>query len=143
MPLGTLALHQIEAKLPKVISPQTHGIIDYCHVAFFAGMAAVCWKSNRRAAIAAAGTSAFVLVESLLTDYKYGVKRVIPFSVHGQMDGGFAATSLALPKILGITDTAAGKVFQVNAFVEAAVVGMTDWSNERARAEEAQGSNGW
>ena len=83
MALGTLALHQLEAKLPKIISPKTHGLIDYSHAAFFATVAAVCWKSNRKAAIAAAGTSAFVLVQSLLTDYRWGVEKLIPFEVHG------------------------------------------------------------
>jgi hypothetical protein len=136
MALGTLALHQLEAKLPKVISPKTHGLIDYGHAAFFATVAAVLWKSNRKAAVAAAGTSAFVLVQSLLTDYKWGAKKVIPFDVHGQMDGAFAAASLGIPKAFGFADTPAAKIFQVNAFVESTVVGLTDWNNERARAEE-------
>lgn len=136
MPLGTLALHQIETRLPKVISPTAHGVIDYSHAAFFAGMAALCWKKNRPAAIAAAGTSAFILVQSLLTDYKLGVKHVIPFAVHGKMDAGFAAASLAVPSAFGFGGTAAARVFQANAFVESAVVGMTDWSSDRARAEE-------
>ena len=131
-----MALHKIQTSLPKVISPTTHGIVDYCHAAFFATMAIVAWNKNRRAAVAAATTSAFVLVESLLTDYKPGVKRVIPFSVHGQLDGSFAAASLAIPKVFGFSDTGAAKIFTVNAFVEAAVVGLTDWSDERARAEE-------
>lgn len=136
MALGTLALHQLEAKLPKVISPSTHGIIDYCHAAFFATLAAVCWKSNRRAAVAAASTSALVLVQSLLTDYKWGVQKLMPFSVHGQIDGGFAALSLGIPKTFGFEGTVPARIFQVNAFVEATVVGLTDWSDERARAEE-------
>ena len=136
MPLGTIALHQIETRLPKVISPTTHGVIDYCHVAFFAGMAAVCWKNNKPAALAAAGTSAMLLAEALLTDYKLGVKRVLPFSKHGQIDGGFAALSFAIPKSFGFAGTGAARVYQANGFVAAAVVGLTDWSNERARAEE-------
>ena len=136
MPFTTVALQQIEARLPKIISPTTHGIIDYCHAAFFAGMAAVCWKTNKRAAIAAAGTSALVLVESLLTDYKPGVKRILPFTVHGQIDGGFAAISLAIPKTFGFAGTNEAKIFQINAFVEATVVGLTDWNDERARAEQ-------
>ncbi len=135
MALGTLALHQLEARLPKVISPQIHGIIDYSHAVFFATVAAVCWKRNRPAALAAATTSALVLVESLLTDYKYGVRKVIPFSVHGQMDGGFAAASLAIPKAFGFEGTVPATIFHANAFVEAAVVGLTDWSDDRARAE--------
>ena len=136
MPLGTLALHQIETKLPKVISPTMHGVIDYSHAAFFATMAVVCWKKNKPAALAAASTSALVLLQSLFTDYKPGVKRVIPFAVHGQMDAGFAAVSLGIPKLFGFSDTKAANVFRANAFVEAAVVGLTDFSSESAWAEE-------
>ena len=136
MALGTLALHQLEAKLPKVISPKTHGIIDYCHAAFFATVAVVCWKSNRRAALAAAGTSALVIVQGLLTDYKWGIKKVIPFETHGQMDGGFAALSLGIPKTFGFEGTVPATIFHVNAFVEATIVGLTDWNNERAHAGE-------
>lgn len=136
MALGTLALHQLEAKLPKVISPKTHGLIDYGHAAFFATVAAVCWKSNRKAAIAAAGTSALVLVQSLLTDYRWGVQKLIPFEVHGEMDGGFAALSLGIPKAFGFEETPAANIFRANAFVEATVVGLTDWNNQRAHAGE-------
>ena len=136
MPLATAALQQLEARLPKVISPTTHGIIDYCHSAFFATFAILCWKRNRPAAIAAAGTSALVLVQSLFTDYKPGVKRLLPFSVHGQLDGGFAAFSLAIPRTFGFAGTKSARVFQANALVEATVVGLTDWSDKRARAEE-------
>ena len=136
MPLGTLALQQIEAKLPKVISPKVHGLIDYSHAAFFATVAAICWKTNRRAAAAAAGTSALVLVQSLLTDYRWGAAKVIPFEVHGQMDGGFAALSLGIPKAFGFEGTGPAKIFEVNAFVEATIVGLTDWNNERAHAGE-------
>ena len=136
MPLATMALHRLQTNLPKVISPTTHGVVDYCHAAFFASVALACWKSNRRAAVAAAGTSALVLVQSLFTDYKPGAVRVMPFSLHGQLDGGFAVISLAIPKMFGFSDTKAANIFRVNAFVEAAVVGMTDWSDERARAEE-------
>ena len=136
MALGTLALQQLEAKLPKVISPKTHGIIDYCHAAFFATLALVYWNKNRRAAAAAASTSGLVLVQSLLTDYKWGVAKLIPFEVHGQIDGAFAAFSLGIPKMFGFEGTGPAKIFEANAFVEATVVGLTDWSNERARAEE-------
>ncbi len=136
MALGTLALHQLEARLPKVISPKTHGIIDYCHAAFFATMAVVCWKNNRRAALAAASTSALVIAEGLLTDYKWGIKKVIPFEVHGQLDGGFAALSAGIPKAFGFEGTVPATIFHANTFVEAAVVGLTDWNNQRAHDGE-------
>ncbi|HEX5235076.1 MAG TPA: hypothetical protein VFW25_07080 [Silvibacterium sp.] len=126
-------LNVVEKRLPKVIDARTHGIIDYCHATFFFGMALLCRRKNRRAATAALVTGAFVLVESLLTDYPLGAEQVISFSTHGRMDAGFAASSLAVPRIFGFEHTGAAKVFKVNAFVESAVVGLTDFSSDHAR----------
>lgn len=137
MPVATALVERLEKRLPKVIDARTHGIIDYCHAAFFFGMALVCRKSNPRAAIAAAATGSFVLIESLLTDYPLGAAKIIPFSVHGQMDSAFAASSFAVPKLFGFANTAAATVFSANGFVEGGVVGMTDWDSERAKESEA------
>jgi hypothetical protein len=135
MSVATVAVNQLENRLPKVIDARKHGMIDYCHAAFFLGMALVCRKSEPRAALAALMTGSFVLVQSLLTDYPLGVKKVIPFRVHGQMDAAFAASSFMIPKVFGFSDSAAASVFTGNSFVEAAVVGATDFSSERARSE--------
>ena len=123
------------AQSGKVISPKVHGIIDYAHVAFFFGFALLCRKSNKPAALAALGTGTFVLVQSLLTDYPLGLKPVIPFAMHGKMDAGFASASWVIPKVFGFSGTAAAKVFEMNSAVEGTVVGMTDFSTERARME--------
>lgn len=136
MSVANVAINEIERHTPKVIDARKHGIIDYCHAAFFLTMAYVCRKSDRRAASAALLTGSFVLVESLLTDYPLGVKKVIPFRVHGQMDAAFAASSFMVPKLFGFSDSRAGSIFKANSFVEAAVVGATDFNSERARAEE-------
>jgi hypothetical protein len=136
MSVATVAVNELENRLPKVIDARKHGMIDYCHAAFFLGMAFVCRKSEPRAAIAALLTGSFVLVQSLLTDYPLGVKKVIPFRVHGQMDAAFAASSFMMPKVFGFSDSPAAAVFTGNSFVEAAVVGATDFSSERARSEE-------
>ena len=136
MSVATVAVNELENRLPKVIDARKHGIIDYCHAAFFLGMAYVCRKSEPRAALAALLTGSFVLVQSLLTDYPLGVKKVIPFRVHGQMDAAFAASSFMMPKVFGFSDSSAAAVFTGNSFVEAAVVGATDFSSERARSEE-------
>ena len=138
MSVANLAINQLESRLPKVINARKHGVIDYCHAAFFLGMAFVCRKSEPRAALAALCTGSFVLVQSLLTDYPLGVKKVIPFKVHGQMDAAFAASSFMVPKLFGFSGTPAANVFTGNGFVEAAVVGATDFSSERARSEEAE-----
>jgi len=135
MSIATAAVNELENRLPKIIDARKHGMIDYCHAAFFLGMAYVCRKSEPRAALAALLTGSFVLVQSLLTDYPLGVKKVIPFRVHGQMDAAFAASSFMIPKVFGFSDSAAASVFTGNSFVEAAVVGATDFSSERARSE--------
>jgi len=135
MSVANIAVNQLESRLPKVIDARKHGMIDYCHAAFFLGMALVCRKSEPRAALAALCTGSFVLVQSLLTDYPLGVKKVIPFKVHGQMDAAFAASSFMVPKVFGFSDSPAAAVFKTNSFVEAAVVGATDFSSERARSE--------
>jgi hypothetical protein len=136
MSVASIAVNELENRLPKVIDARKHGMIDYGHAAFFLGMAFVCRKSEPRAALAALVTGSFVLVQSLLTDYPLGVKKVIPFRVHGQMDAAFAASSFMVPKIFGFSDSPAASVFKANSFVEAAVVGATDFSSERARSEE-------
>lgn len=136
MPMVASALSVLEKRLPKVIDARTHGIIDYCHAGFFFGMALLCRNKNPKAAAAAAFTGAFVLAESLLTDYPLGAFRVLPFEAHGRMDAAFAASSYVVPRILGF-DGGSSAVFKANAFVEATVVGLTDFNNERARLESA------
>lgn len=136
MSLANAALQSAEKRLPKIIDARTHGIIDYCHAAFFLGMAFVCRKSEPRAALAALITGSFVLVESLLTDYPLGAYKVIPFETHGAMDTAFASGSFMIPRIFGFSDSKASAVFTTNGFVEGAVVGATDWDSERARGEE-------
>jgi hypothetical protein len=135
--IDSSVLPALEKRLPKIINARTHGIIDYSHAAFFLGLALVCRKSNPRAAWAALGTGTFVLVQSLLTNYPLGAKPVIPFGTHGKMDAGFASASWAVPRVLGFSGTAAARVFRMNSFVEAAVVGMTDFDSERAQRERS------
>jgi hypothetical protein len=136
MTVATALVEKLETRMPKVIDAKTHGIIDYCHAAFFFGMALLCRKNNPKAALAAACTGGFILAEAMLTDYPLGLVKVIPFEVHGKMDTAFAASSFAVPKMMGFKGTGASMVFNTNGFVEGAVVGMTDFNSEHARREE-------
>jgi hypothetical protein len=122
--------------VPTVISPTTHGVIDYCHAAFFFTVGVFCARSHNKAASRAAfATSGFILVQSLLTDYRFGAKPVFSFETHGKMDAVFAATSWTLPLLFGFKDTAAAKIFEGNSLAESSVVAMTDWSSQRAHLE--------
>jgi hypothetical protein len=125
-----------DAVLPKVISPTLHGIIDYCHAAFFFTVGVLCARSRNKAASGAAfATGGFILVQSLLTDYRFGAKPVFSFETHGKMDAVFASSSWALPLLFGFKDTAAAKIFEGNSLAEASVVAMTDWNSQRAHEE--------
>ncbi|HEY0759670.1 MAG TPA: hypothetical protein VGD59_10485 [Acidisarcina sp.] len=135
--IASRVLPAMENNLPKVIDAKTHGIIDYAHAAFFFSVALACRKSNKPAAVAALGTGAFVLVQSLLTDYPLGAKPVLSFDAHGKMDASFASASWLVPRIFGFSGTPAAKIFEVNSVVEAAVVGMTDWDSEKASLARA------
>ena len=137
MSIATVALGAAERRLPKVIDARTHGILDYCHAAFFLGMAIFCARRNRRAAQAALATGAFILAESLLTDYPAGAAKVISFETHGRLDSALTASSFMIPKLFGFAGTAEAEVFKINGFLEGAVVGMTDWNTERARGEKS------
>ena len=75
------------------------------------------------------------VTESVLTDYPFGAKKVIPFETHGRMDASFAASSFWTPKLFGFSDSAEAQIFKMNGFLEGMVVGMTDWNSERARGE--------
>lgn len=126
---GTEAL---KTKLPKIISPTAHGVIDYAHSAFFFTVGLLCSRSNKRAAAAAFATSGFILVQSLLTDYRFGWKPLISFGTHGKMDSVFASGSWLVPVVFGFRGTKAAKIFEGNSLAEASVVGMTDWDSVRA-----------
>jgi hypothetical protein len=135
MALINAGVETLETKLPKVIGPTAHGVIDYAHAAFFFIVGVACSRSNKRAASAAFATSGFILVQSLLTDYRFGVKPVISFETHGKMDSVFASSSWLVPRIFGFKETPAAKIFEMNSLAEASVVGMTDWNGERAHEE--------
>ena len=125
-----------DAVLPKVISPTVHGIIDYCHAAFFFTVGVLCGRShNKAAARAAFATSGFILVQSLLTDYRFGAKPVFSFETHGKMDAVFASSSWMLPLLFGFKGTAAGRIFEGNSLAEASVVAITDWNSQRAHED--------
>ena len=125
-----------QAALPKIIGPTVHGIIDYCHAAFFFTVGVACARShNKPAARAAFVTSGFILVQSLLTDYRFGAKPVFSFETHGKMDTVFASSSWMIPLLFGFEGTAAARIFEGNSLAEASVVATTDWDSRRAHEE--------
>ena len=130
-------LPAIQSRLHKTINSRTHGVIDYIYAGMFLTLGFIFVKTNKRASAASFTTGTLVLVQSLLTDYPLGVKPIIPFHTHGQIDGVFASTAWALPFLFGFSKTPQAKIFTNSSLLEGAVVALTDFSTEHARAEKA------
>jgi hypothetical protein len=76
MALAQQAAGLMTNKLPKVISPRTHAIIDYLMIGTFILMGSLFWKKNRKASIAAFSCAAAEATTTLLTDFPGGVTDV-------------------------------------------------------------------
>ncbi len=128
-------------RLPKVISPKTHAIIDYATAGSFFLMAGLLWKSHKRAAIGSLVCGAMEANTAMITDYPGGVAKLISFETHGKIDAGFAGFVGLLPQVLGFGDEKESWFFRGQAMGLAAVTGMTDFeyyeqSGRRARRRE-------
>lgn len=117
----------IDRVLPKVISPKTHGIIDYFHAGANFLIGALLLRSDRRAATGAFVLGAGVLANALLTDYPLGVFRMYSFETHGALDYGVASMSAAMPKLLGVETNEAKTFFRMQGVGETAIAGLTDY----------------
>jgi len=128
MPLLDQAAKFATNKMPKVINPTAHAIIDYAMAASFFGMAAFFWRRNRRAAVSALVCGAAETATALCTDYPGGVVEVIGFATHGGIDAGLSGIVASLPGMLRFSDDPEAKFFMVQGVALAAVTGLTDFT---------------
>jgi hypothetical protein len=119
----------------KPIDPDTHGVLDY---AFFAAIAAAptVFGLEGPARKVCYGFSALQGTIPPFTDYKYGIRRAIPFEVHGKLDAMMVPTLLAVPWAAGALRKRNARLFFGAYFAAAAVTWMlTDWNaHKRARS---------
>ena len=116
-------------KLPKVIGPKAHAIIDFAVAGSFVAMGAIWLGSHKRAAIGSFICGGAALTNSLLTDYPGGVADVISFETHGKIDVGLAAATALMPKLLGFSDEGPAWFFRAQSGAETVVVGLTDFGS--------------
>ena len=131
-----MAILQTSAKvltkrLPKVISPTAHAVIDYVSAATFFAVGALYFRRNKRAAISAIICGAAETVTSLLTDYPGGVADMISFPSHGKIDVGLAAMTAALPEFMDFSDERENALFRNQALVKTIATGLTDFGRGR------------
>jgi len=123
-------------RMPKVISPKAHGVIDYASAGAFLLAGALLWKKNKRAALGSILCGAMQAGNVMLTDMPGGVKPVISFQTHGRIDAGFAGFVAALPSVMAFGDEREAMFFRAQGVAIAAAGGMTDFSYGSAEGWE-------
>ena len=127
MPLMQKGVAMLSNRMPKVIGPKTHAIIDYAVAATFFSVAALFWSRNKRAAVSSLVCGMATTANSLLTDYPGGVYKVMSFPTHGKIDMGLAGLTASMPNLMGFEDDRESRFFQLQAIAETGVTAMTDF----------------
>lgn len=140
MPLLDQTVRWTTNKMPKVIKPKAHAIIDYATAAAFFGMAAFFWRRNKRAAVSALVCGAAETITALCTDYPGGVMKEISYETHGTIDFGLSGLVASLPDMLRFSDEPESRFFRVKGLALATVAGLTDFtgSGEGGQLEEIE-----
>lgn len=141
MPMLEQATKWATNRMPKVINPKAHAIIDYAMAASFFAMAALFWRRNKRAAISCLVCGGTETAVSLLTDYPGGVTDAISFETHGRIDFGMSGLISSMPNLLRFSDESESSFFRLQGMAMAAVTGLTDFTgtgepHQRERLDE-------
>ena len=128
MPLLDQSAKFVTNRLPKVINPTAHAVIDYAMAVSFLAMGAFFWKRNKRAAISSMICGGAELVTSLFTDYPGGVVREISFETHGAIDFGLSGMVASMPDTLRFNDDRETTFFRLQGLAMATVTGLTDFT---------------
>jgi hypothetical protein len=122
--------------IPRMHSPKAHSIADFVVVgSFFAG-AALFWQPSERASIAALVCGAAELAVSRLTDYPGGIKKVIAFRAHRDIDLGLAAMTAMMPEFLAFEDESEKKFFLAQEGLITAITELTQFPEKPQPAEK-------
>jgi hypothetical protein len=128
MPILQKGVAALADRMPKVISPTAHAIIDYATIGAWFALGAWMLGRNKRAGISAMICGGAELANTLMTDFPGGVADVISFPTHGKIDMGLAATASALPNFIGFDNEDEAKWFRIMGLNITAVGAMTDFS---------------
>ena len=131
MALTEMGVRTLSNRLPKVLDPKTHAIIDYGMAASFFVTGALLWKKSKRGVVASFICGGSELTNILLTDYPGGVFKKIDFRTHGRIDAGLSAVIGSLPNLMGFSDRGYANFFRFKALGMGAVTGLTDFKGER------------
>jgi hypothetical protein len=135
MPILNRTVRIAAKPFPKAISPKAHAVLDYMTVGSFLLAAAWFWRRSKRAAIGALVSGGAELAVSLLTNYPGGVKKIINFRTHRDIDFGLAAMTATMPEFLAFQDEDEKKFFLAQGALITAVSELTRSPGKSLAAE--------
>jgi hypothetical protein len=138
MPVLDRSAKFITNRLPKVITPKAHAVIDYAMAASFLAMGAFFWKRNKRAAVSSFVCGGAELVTAIFTDYPGGVFEEISFETHGAIDFGLSGMAASMPDMLRFNDEREATFFRLQGLALATVAGLTDFTGTGQRSQLEQ-----
>jgi hypothetical protein len=118
-----------------MLSPKAHSIADYVMAGTFFASGGWFWRRSKRAALASIICGAAQLAVGLLTNYPGGVKRVISFRAHRDIDLGLAAMTATMPEFLAFKDEPEKKFFLAQGALITAVGEVTQFPEKPQRVE--------
>jgi hypothetical protein len=121
--------------VPRTLSPKAHSIADYVMLGSFFATGGWFWR-RKRAALASLICGAAQLAVGLLTDYPGGVKRVISFRAHRDIDLGLAAMAATMPEFLAFKDEPEKKFFLAQGALITGIAEVTQFPDRPQRAEK-------
>ena len=114
-------------RMPKVIDPTTHAVLDYAVAGSFLLMGFRFWKRSKRAAIGSLVCGGAAVANILLTDYPGGIRPILSYKAHGRVDAGIAGMTAAVPRMMRFADGREARFFEIEALANTAIAGLTDF----------------
>lgn len=107
--------------MKKLISRQTHGVMDYSYAAIVSSSPeTVGFRDEATATALCRLVGSGVVLSSLLTRYELGLIRVMPFKAHLAVDVAAGLFTLSAPWLFGFSSNRAAR----NTFVAAGAVSV-------------------
>lgn len=117
----------ISGRMPKMISPGVHAVIDYAIAGSFFVAGAILWRQKRKAAIASMACGVAEIASAAITDYPGGVKPIISFKTHERLDGALASVVGAMPIALNFASDPEAMWFRAHGVAIATATGLTQF----------------
>ena len=138
MPVLNNLTKMVAKPIPRMITPKAHAVIDYASVGVFLGSTALFWRRNRRAALASLLCGGAELGLMLLTDYPGGMKKILSFETHRELDYGLAALTASVPETMAFKHTGETKFFRAQGALLTLLGELTQPSSIRSKRGRAR-----